>query len=465
MKLKLSLAALVASTLAAHALVVATTSFETSDGFSNSGVANPISVTATSDSALWTTGPTATNFNGIWNGDAKTGTLSAVIGNAGHFLSVDPAGSDGVTTVEFSWDEYTNSSGSINIQWSTDGTNWTTAGSITLGNAGANGYGSTTININQSGDVKIRWIVDASATGGASIDDITVNATDPPTGTHHKLFIITGQSNSLGVTNGGETDPTSGSDAADSKILFAWHNRVDASTSLGHSGQTLVPAETTADFTTLQDQQGGFYAGSSTHWGPETEFARTLYRAGVRNFGIIKVSRGGGGNTFWHKGSSGHMYTQITTTVAEAVASLPAGDTYEIAGLLYLQGESDNSGEAAIAGTRAKELVDNLRTDLTNASSMHMVIGGIAAAGATRDTVRANQAAIASSTSYISYFENLDLQTKLHDGLHFNKAAKITLGQRYAQQFFSDNVVSRHYGNLVFIGDSITQGGNGDHHC
>ncbi len=55
-------------------------------------------------------------------------------------------------------------------------------------------------------------------------------------GAHYKLFILTGQSNSLGVTDGGELDPTSGSDAADSHVVFSWHNRVDSITSLGHSG-------------------------------------------------------------------------------------------------------------------------------------------------------------------------------------------------------------------------------------
>ncbi len=284
---------------------------------------------------------------------------------------------------------------------------------------------------------------------------------------HHKLFVLTGQSNSLGVTNGGESDPSSGFDAADQHILFSWHNRVNVSTSLGHSGQTFTPVRATAEFTTLRDQQGGVYNGSATHWGPETEFARTLYRAGVRDFGVIKVSRGGGGNSNWLKGS-GHMYSRIISTVEEAVASLPIGDTYEIVGLLYLQGESDNGTEADDSGTRFKDLVDNLRMNkanggLDNASSMHAVIGGIAAAGGNRDTVRANQAAIAASTSYIDYFENIDLQTKLHDGLHFNKEAKIIVGQRYAQTFFSAGIVSRRYGNLVFIGDSITQGGNGNH--
>ena len=272
---------------------------------------------------------------------------------------------------------------------------------------------------------------------------------------HYKLFVLTGQSNSLGNTGGGEADPSPGSDPADSQIRFYWHNRVDATTSLGDSGGV---------FTSLQSQQGGYYSGNATHWGPEIAFGRTLYRAGVRDFGIIKASRGGGGNTYWSKSAGGHMYSHVVSTVNAATASLTAnGDTFEIAGFLYVQGESDSSAEAAEAGTRFKALVDNLRADLPNAASMHAVIGGIAAAGATRDIVRANQTSIADSTAYIDSFSNIGLQPKLYDSLHFNKAAKITVGERFAQSFFSAGIVSRHYGKLTFIGDSITQGGNGDH--
>jgi lysophospholipase L1-like esterase len=216
----------------------------------------------------------------------------------------------------------------------------------------------------------------------------------------------------------------------------------------------------------LQSQQGGFYAGSATHWGPEINFGRTLYRAGVRDFGIIKVSRGGGGNSYWLKGSADdHMYRHVVDAVTNATATLTAaGHTFDIVGLLYLQGESDSTTEAAAAGTRFKTLVDNLRTDLPNAGSLFGVIGGIAAANATRDIVRANHRTIADSTSYIDYFSNLDLQAwTASDALHFNKAAKLRLGERYALAFCSARIVSRKYGKLVFIGDSITQGGNGNH--
>jgi hypothetical protein len=276
-------------------------------------------------------------------------------------------------------------------------------------------------------------------------------------GAHIKLFILTGQSNSLGTTNADESDPSPGTDPADQHIRFFWHNWASATTSLGDSRGV---------FTSLQSQQGGHYAGSATHWGPEINFGRTLYRAGVRDFGIIKVSRGGGGNSHWLKGSADdHMYRHVVDAVTSATASLTAaGHTFEIVGLLYLQGESDSTTEATAAGTRFKALVDNLRTDLPNAGSLFGMIGGIAAANATRDTVRANHKAIADSTSYIDYFSNLDLRAwTASDALHFNKAAKLRLGERYAQAFFSAGIVSRQYGKLVFIGDSITQGGNGNY--
>ncbi|MGA0845352.1 MAG: sialate O-acetylesterase, partial [Luteolibacter sp.] len=271
-----------------------------------------------------------------------------------------------------------------------------------------------------------------------------------------RVFVLTGQSNSLGTTNGSEPDLSPGSDPADANVKFWWHNVADASTSLGDSGGAFVG---------IQSQQGGYYPGSATHWGPEIEFARTLYRAGVRNFAVVKASRGGGGNTNWSKADAGHMYQHVVDTVSAATNSLSqAGDSFEIAGLLYLQGESDTAAEAAIAGARFKQLVDNLRIDLPNAANMKAVIGGIAAAQESADDVtRAQHEAIAADTDYIEFFSNLDLQAETTDGLHFDKAAKLRIGGRFARAFLDAGVVDRRYGKLVFLGDSITQGGNGNY--
>jgi lysophospholipase L1-like esterase len=276
----------------------------------------------------------------------------------------------------------------------------------------------------------------------------------PVSASHHRIFILTGQSNALGTTNGSETDVSPGTDPADARVRFFWHNVADAAVSIGDSG---------GQWLGLQPQQGAYYPGSASHWGPEIGLARTLVRAGVENPAIIKASRGGGGNTHWSKDAGGHMYSHVVATVAAATGALTAaGDTYEIVGLLYLQGESDSAAEAEIAGTRIKELVNHLRADLPNASNLKAAIAGIAAPGTSRDTVRARHEVIADATPYIDFFPNLDLQSSVTDGLHFNKEAKLRIGSRFAMASFSNDTVARHYGKLAFIGDSITQGGNGD---
>lgn len=268
-----------------------------------------------------------------------------------------------------------------------------------------------------------------------------------------KVFVFTGQSNSLGVTTGGEVDPSIGVDPADAHVKFWWSNVAVERKPLGDSGGA---------FTSLRAQQGGHYPGSATHWGPEIGFARNLYRAGVRNFAVIKASRGGGGNTQWSKEENGHMYRQVVDTVNAATAALRSkGQDCEMAALLYVQGESDNPAEAAQAGARFRKLLDHLRADLDGAGNLQGVIGGIASATANDDTVRARQKAAAADNPHIHYFSNLDQRDQLHDGLHFNKKAKLTVGSRFAQVVLDAGLVKRHYGKLAFIGDSITQGGNG----
>ena len=244
---------------------------------------------------------------------------------------------------------------------------------------------------------------------------------------HLKLVILTGQSNSLGTTDGDGAEPSPGADAADKDVRFCWHNLANAAKSLGDSGGA---------FTTLREQQGGFYKGSATHCGPEIGFGRRLHRAGVRAFGSIKASRGGGGNSFWSKTAADHhMYDHLLKTVTAATTDLvKGGHTFEIIGLLYLQGESDSPAEAAIADTRIQELADNLRRDLPHAKALHTVIAGIAATGATRDTVRAKHAAVATADAALfSSFSTTDLRDQMPDRLHFNKPAKIAIGERFAE--------------------------------
>lgn len=250
---------------------------------------------------------------------------------------------------------------------------------------------------------------------------------------HYKLFLLTGQSNVLGTTAGDSFDPASENTPVDRKILFFWSNVADENIRIGDSG---------GEFKPLCAQQGGYYTNCNLHWGPEIGFGRTLYRAGIRNIGIVKASRGGGGNTLWSKEQGGHMYSELVATARQAAESLQrGGDTFEIVGLLYIQGESDSPEEAQLSGKRLRALLINLRKDLPHADKLSLVIGGVAAEGETRDTVREKQSELGKRMRAVTYFDTTDLRAGLYDGLHYDRASKIVVGERFASAVLEKGTV------------------------
>jgi hypothetical protein len=254
------------------------------------------------------------------------------------------------------------------------------------------------------------------------------------------IFILTGQSNSLGTV--GTTDVSMrhglpGTHPAEqvNGIPFYWDNRGDGTpagdTALGKSpGWTRIGAQT-----------GGYYAGNDDHWGPEIGFSRMLWNAGYRHFAVVKASRGGGGNTFWQKSAADHhMYDHVVATVTGALGELPPGyDSARIAGLLYVQGESNGATEAAEAGTRFGELMANLQADLPSATNMKAVFGEIAGSGANRDTTRATQLALATSRADIGYAKSTGLIVHNQDGqnVHYDAESQILLGERMAAEIIA----------------------------
>jgi hypothetical protein len=182
----------------------------------------------------------------------------------------------------------------------------------------------------------------------------------------------------------------------------------------------------------LQAQQGE--GASPLFWGPEFGFGRRLAEAGETNILMVKASRGGGGNGFWVKDTlDNHMYQHVVQTVEMAVSALVKSASFDIAALLYVQGESDSGDEAKVAGERLRLLACNLRKDLPCAANMKVLVGGIAAAGASRDIVREQQARLPEQDQTFRYIDTLDLRSQLYDQLHFNKSAKLELGRRLAE--------------------------------
>jgi sialidase-1 len=244
-----------------------------------------------------------------------------------------------------------------------------------------------------------------------------------------KVFVLTGQSNSLGTTEDPkEADITPGTDPLDEGIPFFWANR---STRAG-DGPAMLYGDSGGNIVTLRAQQGE--GVDPLFWGPEIGFSRALAAAGRQDFMIVKASRGGGGNGYWLKGNSDdHMYRHVVETVRQAVQALPPGTDFEICALLYVQGESDHAVEAAAASERLRALAANLRQDLPNAAGMRVLIGGIALGGKNQDIVRAQQSALPAADPTFRYIDTLDLRAQRYDNAHFSKPAKLELGQRLAK--------------------------------
>ena len=248
-----------------------------------------------------------------------------------------------------------------------------------------------------------------------------------------KVFVLTGQSNSLGVTaDPGEKDVSPGENPLDARIPFLWANR---STRAG-DGPAVVYGDSGGNIVSLRPQQGE--GKNPMFWGPEIGFGRRLAAAGVTNILIVKASRGGGGNTWWVNNAKGQMYKHIVRTVEQAVAALPAGTDFDIAALLYVQGETDTESEAKFAGQSLRALAQNLRKDLPHAEYMKVLVGGITAAGPTRDIVRAQQSALPATDPTFRYIDTLDLRPQLlPDQVHLNKSAKLELGRRMADAWLA----------------------------
>lgn len=267
-----------------------------------------------------------------------------------------------------------------------------------------------------------------------------------PTVAHAELlnvYILTGQSNALGTTsNEGTTAAQYGpeSNASDMHTKFFWSNVS------GGGYPPNVYGDSAGSIKSLQIQQGR--GVDPTFWGPEFGFARALSTAGPTNLLIIKACRGGGGNTLWDKSSfdadhaSGHMWGHLRDTVdAGLTAAIARGHQVRVRGLLYMQGESNASAEAAIADQRLSKLSADLQQHIDAnfphvADGMKTVIGEIAASSSNADrmTTTSLQRSLSDRSAIMVFIQTHDLPLK-SDGLHFGRDAKLEIGRRFAEPF------------------------------
>ena len=306
-------------------------------------------------------------------------------------------------------------------------------------------------------------------------NNIVLTFTPEAEGTMH-LYILTGQSNSLGSVKGNPAPADLFAHYASGGLLYNGNM---------HKGGSRYITE--PDWKIVDVQPKGEGDASYAVTGPEYVFEYLMLKNGwfsttpdKDSLGVIKASLDGGGDEYWKKGQSGGNYEVILDTVTkgyqEAAAMGYANVTID--GLLYLQGESNGHGGVEVQ-TNYTNFLANLKADLEAAGidttkilfGEHSVLGEPATWGQTDTSVGNEKTAgdthtqlenLAKATEGIDfvYTRDLDKITSGDNlGVHYNGEAQLTIGARYAYAFAVQNGKDVRY-NLDNDKKGVVRGSN-----
>ena len=243
------------------------------------------------------------------------------------------------------------------------------------------------------------------------------------------VYILTGQSNSLGAVKG--TPATAEQLERYASQAQLWSGNMERD-----SGK---PFDANPSWQTVAPQLPGY--NGSLCMGPEYGFAHMMQRrnwhsSGSKKLFIIKASLDGGGNSFWLPGKP--AWLTLTKTVKEGLAAL-SGKTH-VQALLYLQGESNKGEEITQAPSRFTDLKSRLQKEVKK--GLKYAVAGECATWGGRDekdakgnTTAELMHALARKKKDIGWVRTRDL-TKITSGdnmgVHYDGKSQITIGARYA---------------------------------
>ena len=243
------------------------------------------------------------------------------------------------------------------------------------------------------------------------------------------VYILTGQSNSLGAVKG--TPATAEQLERYSSEGLLWSGNMERD-----SGR---PFEASPSWQTVAPQLPAY--NGSLCMGPEYGFAHMMQRRGWHSTAgdkvcIIKASLDGGGNSFWLPGRP--AWLTLTGTVKEGLAALKGKS--QVRALLYLQGESDKGEEIAAAPARLLDLRARLQKEVKRGLK-YAVVGECATWGgreekdAKGNTSAGLMHALSQKKKDIGWVRTRDL-SKITSGdnmgVHYDGKSQITIGARYA---------------------------------
>ncbi len=287
-----------------------------------------------------------------------------------------------------------------------------------------------------------------------------------------KIYILTGQSNMVGrdtgAANGQGLSPSTDIANVGCGTLPPPEHAADNAVPMwnyltgGPSSATNEIALTDNLWKPLQAM--GNEGSSGSYWGPEIGMARSLYNMGERDFAIIKVAQGGTGNSSWERhtdaggnvvaGSSNNVYYNLYTSIANALQHLPEGyGSVEIAGIGYLQGESNSTAEGNAAAERLQQLVFDLKGDLKalgQAADIELNVDGLKlviaepseqkSANVSAQTETVNQLKeLAAGDGNAAFVDTRGLPIYKGDSysVHYTSDGQIVVGERMADAFLT----------------------------
>jgi hypothetical protein len=175
---------------------------------------------------------------------------------------------------------------------------------------------------------------------------------------HYRVYLLGGQSNASGRGDASELSEPLASPQTD--VRFYWHKELV--TDNGNLTQ-----DTWVDLQPDSGQGKNSPSGHEVEFGCELSFGRTMADSNATvNIAIIKFGYGGSNlHTQW--AASGDMYADFVETVESGLAALTsAGHTYEMGGMIWIQGEADTDtvAHANAYATNLSNLVDRVRADV-----------------------------------------------------------------------------------------------------
>lgn len=251
---------------------------------------------------------------------------------------------------------------------------------------------------------------------------VSLVMTAEPTHAATKVFLLAGQSNMLGV--GGPDAPCPSP-----------YNAIQTGVKYWDNGWVNLQLGT------------GMHAGE---FGPEVSFGYTLHNTIFPQDDIYLVKQAKGSTdleTDWNPSGTNNQYTLFTSKVAAAMQNLTAaGKSPAIAGMIWMQGESDAMYTSSSQGYAAnlRNFIGEVRDDV-HAPNMEFVLGrilpyydttayGLPAGG--NALVRAAQETVPGQAGNALWINTDDLTpSTVYGAGHYGTQGQIDLGIRFANQF------------------------------